>query len=90
MKRIHLIVSGDVIGVGYRSWVLRQAQDNHVNGWIKNREDKTVEIVAEGNEQDIKKLIIFCKHGPDVAWVEGVKVVWGKATGEFLDFAVLY
>lgn len=90
MKRIHLIISGDVIGVGYRPWALRQARDLQLMGWIKNREDDTVELVAEGKTEALEQLIAACKRGPDVAWVEGVKVEWGKATGEFLDFTVLY
>ena len=52
MKRIHLIISGDVQGVGYRAWTKRQAKDLGIVGWVKNREDKAVELVGEGEEQD--------------------------------------
>lgn len=90
MKRVHLFISGDVVGVGYRGWAKRQAQDLHLTGWVKNREDKTVEIVAEGNEQEVKKFIIMCKHGPDVSWVEAVTAQWLPATREFMDFSVVY
>jgi acylphosphatase len=90
MKRVRLSISGDVVGVGYRAWVQRMAQDNHLNGWVKNREDKTVEIVAEGNQQELKQLIHMCKRGPDVAWVKSISVSWLPASGEFLDFAVVY
>jgi acylphosphatase len=90
MNRIHLIISGDVIGVGFRSWVRRLAQDNHVNGWVKNREDDAVEIVAEGNEVELKKFAGECHHGPDVAWVKGVDEKWQKGTSEFAAFEVIY
>lgn len=90
MNRIHLIISGDVIRVGFRSWVRRLAQDNHLNGWVKNREDDTVELVAEGAEETLQKLLKQCRRGPDVAWVKKVDCEWLSATGEFLDFTVLY
>jgi acylphosphatase len=90
MKRVTCIISGDVVGVGYRAWALRQAQSLRLTGWVKNREDDAVEIVAEGNEQELKQLIHMCKHGPDVAWVSGADITWTRATREFIDFAVVY
>ncbi len=93
MKRVHLIVSGDVQGVGYRAWVLRYAQDklnNRITGWVKNREDNTVELVAEGSRQDLEELVKQCQHGPEVAWVEKVEATWSHATEEFSSFEVVY
>lgn len=88
MRRVHLVISGDVIGVGYRSWAVRQARELGIIGWVKNREDDTVEIVAEGNY--LEEFIARCKHGPDVSWVKDVTVTWEKATGEFVLFSVIY
>lgn len=90
MSRVHLVVSGDVIGVGFRAWIYRYAKENHLFGWVKNREDRTVEIVAEGNKEELEKLITHCKHGPDVAWVEHVNIKWEKASNKFVDFEVVY
>lgn len=90
MQRVHLIISGDVVGVGFRAWVLRQAQDSHLNGWVKNRPDRTVELVAEGQRQDLEELVKCCQKGPDVAWVEHVDMRWEKGTGEFTGFEVVY
>lgn len=90
MKRVHLIVFGDVVGVGYRAWALRQAQGFRLTGWIKNRDNKTVELVAEGEKQVLEKFIASCKKGPDLAWVEHVEIQWLPASGEFLNFAVVY
>jgi acylphosphatase len=90
MKRVHLIISGDVIGVGYRSWVKRQARELGVSGWVKNREDNTVELVVEGSKDHLTAVVAICKKGPDVAWVKDVVETWQDATGEFVDFEVLY
>lgn len=90
MKRVHCIISGDVVGVGYRAWVLRQAKALGLVGWVKNRDDKTVELMAEGNPSDLKELLSRCRRGPDVAWVEHIKMKWLPVSGEFFDFAVVY
>lgn len=90
MKRVHLIISGDVQGVGYRSWVLRYAQDKRLVGWVKNRQDGCVELVAEGLRTTLEELVKQCQHGPEVAWVEHVQTTWGDGTGEFTKFEVLY
>jgi acylphosphatase len=90
MKRVQLIISGDVVGVGYRAWVKRQAQDLRLSGWVKNRDNKTVELVAEGKQSDLEELVMRCRRGPDVSWVEAVSAEWLPASGDFLDFAVVY
>ncbi len=90
MKRIHLIISGDVHGVGYRVWAKKQAKDLGISGWVKNRDDKSVELVAEGQQTELEALIKRCKRGPDVAWVERVDVQWLPPTGEYMIFEVLY
>lgn len=90
MQRIHLIISGDVVGVGYRSWARRLAQGLRLTGWVKNREDRSVELMAEGNKEHLDTLIADCRKGPDVSWVQHVDITWQKATGEFMDFEVVY
>ncbi len=90
MKRIHFIISGDVVGVGFRAWALRQAQGKHLTGWVKNIQDKKVEIVAEGKRIDLEELIKRCRHGPELAVVKTIDVQWKEATGEFMSFEVIY
>ena len=90
MKRVHLIVSGDVQAVGYRAWTVRQAEELGLSGWVKNREDGAVEIVAEGPKVGLEELENRCRRGPDVAWIEHVDVRWERATGEYVTFEVVY
>lgn len=97
MKRIHLLIFGDVQGVGYRAWTRKQARELRVVGWVKNlpaseagREDKAVELIAEGQQDKLEELVKRCGRGPDVAWVEKVDVTWLPATDEFSVFEVLY
>ena len=101
MKRVRLIISGDVQGVSLRAWARAQAQDLGLTGWVKNREDGAVEVVAEGTK--LKEFVLRCQRGPEVAcspllrsgagrraWVEKVDVEWGIAKGEFVNFQVVY
>ncbi len=90
MKRVRIIVSGDVQGVGYRSWAKGKAKELGLSGWVKNRDDGAVEIVAEGSKSKLEEMIVLCQKGPEVAWVKEVIVEWEKAVGEFVVFEVVY
>ena len=88
--RAHVVVSGDVQGVFFRQETKRQAEAHGVSGWVRNRDDSAVEAVFEGEKQDVKALVEFCKHGPSGAMVTNVDVKWENFTGEFNDFKILY
>ncbi|OGG29860.1 hypothetical protein A2971_01375 [Candidatus Gottesmanbacteria bacterium RIFCSPLOWO2_01_FULL_46_21] len=88
LQRVHLIISGDVQGVGFRAWVRGQARDLGCVGWVKNRQDEGVEVVAEGMQ--VEELVKRCQKGPDVSLVEKVDTRWSEATGEFVNFSVVY
>ncbi|HCM38084.1 MAG: Acylphosphatase [Candidatus Gottesmanbacteria bacterium GW2011_GWB1_43_11] len=90
MKRVHIIISGDVQGVGFRAWMRGQALKLGLTGWVKNRPDKTVEAVVEGSEEKLRELIKDCHHGPDVDWVTDVQTTWGKYQNEFMTFEVRF
>lgn len=90
MRSVRLIISGDVQGVGFRAWVIRQAKELSLTGWVKNREDEAVEVVAEGLKQDLEELVKRCQHGPEVAWVEKVDIKWSDASNKFISFEVIY
>jgi len=88
--RAHVVVSGDVQGVFFRQETKREAEAHRVHGWVRNRGDGAVEAVFEGEEQDVKALIAFCKRGPLRAKVATVDGKWENFTGEFNDFKILY
>lgn len=89
MKRIHLIISGYVQGVGFRMWFKREAKKLRISGWVKNRADGAVEVVAEGTENALQNLIKQARQGPEVAHVTEVETKWGSATREFADFVAI-
>jgi len=74
--RLHLIISGCVQGVSFRAWVVRQAENLKLVGWVKNRDDGSVEIMAEGGKHNLVKFIAFCRRGSPAAVVDGIALHW--------------
>lgn len=87
MERAHLIITGDIIGVGFRLSTIQIAREMGLVGWVKNVEAR-VEIVAEGPREKLENLITWARKGPPLARVDKVDVEWQKATGEFNSFEV--
>ncbi len=90
MKRAYVFIHGDVVGVGFRSWTLRQAQGKRLTGWVRNFDYGTVEAIFEGEKENVEEMIKLCLQGPEVAFVEKVDIKWEEATGEFEEFKVRY
>ncbi len=88
MKRLHAIVDGRVQGVGYRDYVRTEAQRLHLAGWVRNRPDGTVEVIAEGEDVALGHLRMLLEKGPSMASVDDVKVSTCSPTGEFDDFRI--
>ncbi len=89
-KRVVLKIYGEVQGVGFRYRVAEQVRDLNSTGWVRNAPGGTVEILAESEEKNLKKLIDYCQEGPKFAKVDRVEVKWEEATGEYNDFLIKY
>lgn len=88
LERLHAIVSGRVQGVGFRAFVESVAYSLGVVGWVRNRWDGTVEVLAEGKRPQLEKLLEALNRGPRASAVKQVQVEWQAATGEFYGFSV--
>lgn len=86
--RVHVLISGKVQGVFFRSETKYEAKRLNLKGWIRNLPNGKVEAVFEGEEENVKEIIKFCKRGPPGARVTSVDVVWENYTGEFRDFEI--
>lgn len=67
-----LIVTGRVQGVWFRGWTVDQARKLGLDGWVRNRTDGTVEILAAGSTDAIARLAALCRVGPPHAQVASV------------------
>jgi acylphosphatase len=81
LERLHGVIHGDVQGVGFRWFLMREARRLGLRGWVRNRDDGTVEFVAEGSRVDLEKLKQAAERGPQTAQVERVEPRWSEATG---------
>lgn len=89
LKQVQLVVRGRVQGVYFRASTQREARRLGLSGWVKNRPDGFVELLAEGEEDGLKDLIAWANRGPSAARVERVDVRWRSFTGEFPDFRIV-
>jgi acylphosphatase len=80
--RVHLWVSGRVQGIGFRDFVQREAGRLGLAGFVRNLPDRRVEIVAEGSEAGVDRLIEAARHGPPGAAVEHLDIVRELPLGE--------
>ena len=89
-KRIHIFITGRVQGVFFRQSTRVMAIKNSVNGWVRNLDDGRVEIVAEGETQNIDNFVIWCKIGPANSRVDEFKLIEEIYDNEFEIFEVRY
>jgi len=83
-------VYGRVQGVGYRYFVKEKAQVLDVVGYVKNLEDGTVEVLAQGKEENLQKLIQELKKGPFLARVDKLDIIFRKPKNVFSQFQINY
>ena len=86
--RAHVVITGLVQGVFFRSETRREAVTQQVTGWVRNRHDGRVEAVLEGEVAAVNAVIAFCQQGPPQARVAHVKVTWEQYRGAFNDFSI--
>lgn len=69
------VVRGRVQGVGFRWWMVEQAQGLGLDGWVRNRRDGTVEAVLGGPADAVAEMLRRCAIGPPAAVVRAVEAV---------------
>lgn len=86
--RAEITVNGLVQGVGFRYYILRQAQRLGLGGFVKNLYSGEVYILAEGERWIIEELIKLIKSGPSHAYVKNCRVDWSDSKDEFTTFEI--
>ena len=88
--RIRLIIEGRVQGVWFRDSTRTQAVRLGLTGWVRNRADGTVEVLAEGPEKPVRRLVAWCRQGPPHAVVTRVHEIEEAWQGEFGAFDIVF
>jgi acylphosphatase len=73
MKHLHIHVTGKVQGVFYRATAREKAIELGLNGTVKNNQDGSVTIEAEGRPDSLEAFLKWCRKGPPAARVESVE-----------------
>jgi acylphosphatase len=77
------MIRGRVQAVGFRAFVEEAAEEQHLQGWVRNRRDGSVEAVFAGREDAVEAVIEACHTGPPAAKVDAVDV--DEGTPAMLD-----
>lgn len=70
----HLLITGRVQGVGFRFTMQRKARELELTGWVRNRNDGSVEAVIQGASAAVETMIAWARRGPPSAVVADVRV----------------
>jgi acylphosphatase len=88
-KAARLIVQGTVQGIFFRQFVKEHSDNLGLVGFVRNLEDGTVEIIIEGEAEQIERLVRFVQKGPEHSQIRNVKVEERKWTGDLKEFKIL-
>jgi acylphosphatase len=87
---MNVLFSGWVQGVGFRYTVCRIAEPFRITGFVRNRMDGDVEVVAEGLEQELFDFLNAIRSSHVGRHIKHEKLHWDAATGEYDRFGILY
>lgn len=82
LTHMRLRIEGRVQAVGYRNFIIAEAQRLGVDGWIRNRSDGTVEALASGETKAVEALITACMRGPEGSKIDNVELHNSEAPAE--------
>lgn len=74
MKRMHIIISGRVQGVGFRYFAVSLASRYHITGWVRNLYDGDVEMEAEGNSTRLTLFLQEIQEGNRFVRVRNMEI----------------
>ncbi len=87
-ERLHLIVEGNVQGVGFRFFIYELGTYLKLTGWVKNKINGNVEILSEGPRESLDAFLGEAKRGPQMARVVNVSVEWRKPINDLPPFTI--
>ena len=88
-ERINIIVEGRVQGVGFRYFIYEIGAYFKLTGWVKNKLNGNVEILAEGPQENLVALLGEARKGPPSAHVTNTNVEWSVQKNDLLPFTIL-
>jgi acylphosphatase len=87
-SQLHATVDGRVQGVGFRAFTQKVALLHELTGWVRNRWNGTVEILAEGETSNLEEFLKKIQRGPFPGTTKKVSASWHEATGKYIRFRI--
>ena len=88
--RARVLISGLVQGVGFRYFVTSHADQYPITGYVRNLDTGSVEIVAEGEKEEVYAFLRGIRKGPAHAEIISFQTEWTPFQGKFDKFFVQY
>lgn len=88
-QRMHVTIKGFVQGVGFRFFALSHGKNRRLCGWVRNKANGDVEVLAEGPRAELENLLDRLRVGPSSAQVLDTDVQWQAYQGDLPPFTVL-
>jgi len=88
-KAAKIIIKGTVQGVFFRQFVKGQADDLKLRGFCRNLENNDIEIIVEGEQEQIGRFVRSLEKGPEHSQIRSVDVTERKWSGDFSEFKIL-
>ena len=90
MLQLKIIVSGKVQGVGYRYFAQMKAVQFGITGWVRNRQDGTVEMLTTGDKENLDSFIEEIRRGNPFSTVDQIDISETKAEEKYRSFTIKY
>ena len=90
MVQAHIFAHGRVQGVSFRYYVHRYATKLGLRGYVCNLPDGRVEILAQGSEADVQKLVNYLRGGPGLSYVTELNIDWEEPLSGLSNFHIRF
>lgn len=89
-RELRIAVYGRVQGINFRYYAKKYCITEGINGYVANKEDGSVEIVAQASEEKLKKLLEWVRKSPGFSKVEKIDAEWKVAGKKYEGFEIAY
>ena len=86
--RLRARIRGRVQGVAYRAHAREEGRRLGLHGWVRNRDDGSVELVAEGPRDRLEEMLRWCHRGPRFARVDSIDLDWEEPSEDVGPFEI--
>ena len=90
IKHAKIKIIGTVQGVNFRYYAQARARALNITGFVRNEDDNSVYIEAEGEEDKLNEFLKWCQDGPASAQVDSVSSVFTSNLKNYKQFVIAY